>query len=308
MICLPARGIINKKDIGISMNIRTKLLITGTSGFLGKRIAQYYRDKYECITPSHKELEIGDPDCCMDIIKAAKPDYIIHTAAISDMRACEDDPESSRQVNVTGVENLAKACLAAGSRLIFMSSDQVYNGNHDAALHRETDSCRPANVYGRQKLEAEQRMLAVLPEAIALRLTWMYDLPTPQLDTKDNFLTNIMKAIENKQRIAFSDQEYRGITYVKEVVQNMEKVFDLPGGSYNFGSYAENTTYMLAKEVVQLLGISGQRDDLLEKTIHAVPRSLAMDQTKLNSHHIYFSENSKGVQDCLQENNTGSAG
>ncbi len=280
-----------------------KLLITGGSGFLGVRIVQYYQNKYECIAPSHKELDISNAANCLEVLRQYTPDYVIHTAAISDMGACEADPEHSREINVTGVENLANACLAVGSNMIFMSSDQVYNGNQTTEPNKETDQCTPANVYGRQKLEAEQRLMNILPDAIALRLTWMYDLPTPQLDTKANFLTRIMDSVHKKEQITFSNEEYRGITYVNEVVANIEQLFEVPGGIYNFGSHVKNTTYMLARQVFRMLGEAELIEQLLIKQSDGNSRNLSMDSQKQLKNHIIFSENRMGIMKCLQDHN-----
>lgn len=273
-----------------------KLLITGSSGFLGVRITQHYGAHYHCLTPGHGELDITDKRSCLEFINAQKPDYVIHSAAVSDTGVCERDPELSRRVNVMGTVNLTEACAAAGSRMIFMSSDQVYNGSRTTAPNRESDECAPINVYGRHKLEAEQRMLEVMPEAIALRLTWMYDLPVPQLGTKANFLTQLLDSAKQGKQISYSDCEYRGITYVREVVENIEKLFAVPGGIYNFGSHAKDTTYMLAQRVLQMIGAVEMPDRLA-----AVPRNLAMDPARLNQYQIFFSENEAGIRRCLSE-------
>ncbi|MGL5435136.1 MAG: SDR family oxidoreductase [Lachnospiraceae bacterium] len=278
-----------------------KILLTGASGFLGKRIVGHYSNEYTFVTPSHCEFEIRDEQCCLKAVKEIGPDYVIHMAAVSDTGTCERNPESTYRTNVTGSENLARACAAAGSRLIFASSDQVYNGNCTAVYNRETDVCRPVNVYGRQKLEAEQRILRLLPDAVILRLTWMYDISTPQMDTKENFLTRIIAAVENQQKITYSDQELRGITYVNEVVHNLKYAFDLPGGIYNFGSYPQDSTYMLARQTAIMLDRNRNIDHLIERDHHAMPRNLAMDQKNPNQYRIYFSENGKGLSACLKE-------
>lgn len=188
-----------------------KFLITGASGFLGKRTALHLQLNHNCITPAHKELELTNAVSCMEFLNLHTPDYVIHTAAISDIAECEKNPDLSYQINVLGTLNLAKACRKTKSRMIFMSSDQVYNGNHAVNPNVETDLCTPANVYGKHKLEAEQRLLEMLPDALALRLTWLYDLPLAAIETKANFLTMILDAINKNQVKTFSNDDYRGI-------------------------------------------------------------------------------------------------
>lgn len=272
----------------------SKLLVTGAGGFLGNRIVQYYRNRYDCIAPTLQELEIRNIENCRQFLRFHNPDYVIHTAAISDTGVCEANPQLAYHVNVIGTENLARACAEVKCRFIFMSSDQVYNGSCVTDKNRENDRLSPINVYGKQKLEMEQRVLKLLPEAVALRLSWMYDLPDLHIATKENFLTRILNAIAQEQEISFSNTEYRGITYVKEVVANLEKVLEVPGGVYNFGSYAKDTTYTLAEKVFQMLG-AGDKTQLLYRMPDAIPRNLSMDQTLLNQHRIYFSDNESGL-------------
>lgn len=272
----------------------SKLLVTGAGGFLGNRIVQYYRNRYDCIAPARQELEIRNIENCRQFLRFHTPDYVIHTAAISDTGVCEANPQLAYHVNVIGTENLARVCAEVKCRFIFMSSDQVYNGSCVSDKNREIDRLSPINVYGKQKLEMEQRVLKLLPDAAALRLSWMYDLPDPHLATKENFLTRILNAIAQEQEISFSNTEYRGITYVKEVVANLEKVLEVPGGVYNFGSYAKDTTHTLAEKVFQMLG-AGDKTQLLRRLPDAIPRNLSMDQTLLNQHRIYFSDNESGL-------------
>lgn len=300
-----------------------KVLITGAGGFLGARILRRFQENYCCIAPSHKELDICDVAQCMKVIQAVRPDWVIHAAAISDVGECERNSEFSYQVNVQGTENMAKACAAAGSRMLFMSSDQVYNGNRTALPNREEEVC-PINVYGRQKLLAEQKMRAILPDSIALRLSWMYDLPDNkseaesdrpdmrmkydmaditgiQATVKPNFLTQILDAVYKEKVVAFSDREYRGITYAQEVAEQMEKILAAPGGVYHFASPAADTTYMLARQVFEVLGKGQQAEHLLRKREDAAPRSLAMTQEKVKEQGVYFSETLDGICRCLRE-------
>ena len=279
-----------------------KILITGGSGFLGRRLAAYYQSRSECIVPSHAELEICDRDRCHEYISRSAPDYVIHTAAISDTGVCERRPEESYRINVTGTEHLAKACAAVNSRMIFMSSDQVYNGSGTINRgNRETDNCRPVNVYGRQKLEAEQRVLQILPDALVLRLSWMYDLPSPGMEVKANFLTGIITAVNLDQPAAYSRCDYRGITHVDEVVQNIGPLLGVPGGIYNFGSDGEESVYQLAEQVFVMLGAAGRTDSLLQAQAERPPRNLRMDGQRLGSHGIHFSSNREGILTCLRD-------
>lgn len=103
------------------------------------------------------------------------------------------------------------------------------------------------NVYASHKLKMEQRVLDVLPDAVMLRAEWMYDVRSP----KPNYILNILRATDS---VAFSSGQYRGVTYLREVAENMEKVISLPGGAYNFGSETTQSMYEITKQLAKLLG------------------------------------------------------
>ena len=216
--------------------MKTKILITGGSGFLDSRLAYCYRDRYDLLLPSHSELNISHEESVRAYLEEHRPEAVIHCAALSNTWYCEQHPEESHKVNVQGTVRIAKACKLTGAKLIFMSSDQVYNGTTGSGALKEEEVLQPVNIYGRHKLEAEQRTLMNLPDAVGLRLTWMYDLPDSRMKLNSNILVNLQKASDEGIVIKAATHEFRGVTYVWDVVRNMEKALSLSGGIYNFGS------------------------------------------------------------------------
>lgn len=231
-----------------------KILITGASGFVGSRIVEALKDSYTIIAPRHKDMDITSEEDIEQYISQTTPDIILHLAAISNTGYCEEHPDESYLVNVIGVENLAKTAAAHNIKFVFFSSDQIYNGNHELGLLPEDIATSPENHYGRHKLLAEERALNINSDTVALRSTWMYDIERPGMHTHLNFIRNIKTAIETGSPLRFATREFRGITWIEDIVRNIQPTFDLPGGIYNFG--AENTmnTYETACEYVRMLG------------------------------------------------------
>lgn len=230
-----------------------KILITGASGFVGGRAIEALKDSYILLTPTHQQMDITSKEAVEKYIRTNKPDVILHLAAISNTGYCEEHPEESYLVNVVSVENLAESAERHNAKLVFFSSDQIYNGNHEPGLLSEDVRVSPENHYGRHKLLAEERALAICKGCVALRATWMYDSQKPGMKTHNNFVLNFRNAKENGTPMRFATREFRGITWVEEVVSNIPHTFDLPSGVYNFG--AENTmnTYETAVEYAKLL-------------------------------------------------------
>ena len=231
-----------------------KILITGTSGFVGSRVAKALQEKYELLTPSHRECDITRGEAVETYVRIHRPDAILHLAAISNTGYCEQHPEESMMVNVQGVAHMAEAAQRYGCKLVWFSSDQVYNGNLELGLLGEDIDVCPENYYGKHKLLAEEEALKCCPDSVALRATWMYDVRREGMPTHNNFVLNIEEALRQHTPLRMATREFRGITWVDEVVRNIPYALDLPGGIYNFG--AENTlnTY---ETTLAYLGIIG---------------------------------------------------
>ena len=223
-----------------------RILVTGASGFVGSRVVARWRNEYAVLAPTHAELDITDRESVNSYFLQHSPDVVVHLAALSNTGYCEQNPEDSYRVNVEGAANIARAAALCRARLIFFSSDQVYNGNLESGLLGEDVPVMPENVYGRHKLEAEERVLYFNPNTVVLRATWMYDRERESMPSHANFVLNIAKAIKERTPIVFPVREYRGITWVREVVEFLPLTFSLPSGIYNYGAENDTNTYEVA--------------------------------------------------------------
>ena len=189
-----------------------------------------------------------------------------------------------------------------GVKLIFCSSEQVYNGASGFEPFKEDMALTPKYVYCKQKAEAEERLAKVCPSAVSLRLSWMYDKRKIYPNEHGNYWDGIRKAVDQNLTLTHSANDYRGVTYVKTVVDNLEKTFTLPGGAYNFGSMNTLSSYEMAKFAVELLG--GSRLQVKKAEFEGKGRplsSLRMDQTKINAAGIYFPSAAEGLEMCLKD-------
>ncbi len=256
------------------------ILVTGATGFVGQKIMEHCSCAIPC--PS---LRNASEDEIRGIIEAAQVDAIVHTAAISDVSVCQANPLASYAANVQLPVALAKA--AKHVKLICFSSDQVYGGIDEDGPYTEQQA-KPNNVYGHHKLEMEQRVLEIAPHAVMLRAEWMYDYYLK----KSNYFMNIINATDT---VSFSSRQYRGVTYVKEVAENMEKVVGLPGGVYNFGSETTKSMYEITEEFLQLLGKPIKLED-------APPRhNLWMNCEKARKFGVEFSSVEDGLKNCAAD-------
>lgn len=279
-----------------------KILITGSSGFLGSRLAYYLKEKYELLLPSHAELNVSREEAVRAYMEEHRPDVVIHCAALSNTWYCEQHREESHKVNVQGTVRIAKACKLTGAKLVFMSSDQVYNATPLPGLLKEEEVLQPVNIYGLHKLECEQRAQWNLPESVGLRLTWMYDLPDSHMKLNSNILVNLQKAYNDGNTINAATHEYRGVTYVWDVVRNIEKAISLPGGIYNFGSSNTQNSYELHLKAAELMGLKEPETWILpdKERFHDEPRNLTMDCSLIEEHGIHFCDSVEGILEAIQ--------
>ena len=291
------------------MGTNSKILVTGASGFVGSRIVNSLRGKYDLITPSHSVLDITSAGDIERFIGSAKPDAILHLAAISNTGYCEEHPEESYLVNVVSVENLANSAAKHGCKLVFFSSDQIYNGNLESGLLTEEMPVAPESHYGRHKLLAEQRALNICPDCVALRATWMYDDQRPGMKTHNNFVLNFRNAAEKNIPLRFATREFRGITWIEDVVRNIPHTFELPGGVYNFGAENPMNTYETALEYGRMLGCN--TDTLVIPDTERFPQhirniSISMRKAYDASHgKIQFRDTLEGLEAFIETNKVG---
>lgn len=149
-----------------------KVTIFGASGLLGQALMREWSGD-EVVGLSSRDVDLRDAAKVWQVVENARPEWIVLAAAYTDVDGCESHQELALAVNRDGAANVAAAAKHVGAKLLFLSSDYVFDGTktspYDAA-----DARNPQSVYGRSKAEAEVRLLELLPTCCIARTSWLY--------------------------------------------------------------------------------------------------------------------------------------
>ena len=280
-----------------------KILVTGAEGFFASRFIEYYKNEFDIVAFNKKDLDITNEES-IEQIKHINPDCVVHEAAIYDTGLCDRKPVLSYRVNVEGSINVAKGCDASKAKLIYLSSDQVYNGNIQSGPYSEECIAMPNTVYGKHKIDAENHIKKIVDDAVILRLTWLFSLPERTKKVNSNIIWNVIKATLKNESMSLPANEYRGITYVYDLIQNFSKIMNIPGGIYNAGSENSLSTYDIGKIIIEQMGLNNRVEDILIKDSDRFKdskRDLRISNKKLSNIDVSFPDTQEAISNCLKE-------
>jgi|LAHU01.1.fsa_nt_gb dTDP-4-dehydrorhamnose reductase len=211
-----------------------KILITGASGFLGWNLARILSGRCELwgtfashpvdiprCRMEHLDLEGGgDPE---GLVRRVEPDAVLHAAALIDVDLCEREPARVRRVNAEATGLLAAAAAETGARLVYFSSDMVFDGTK--GMYAEEDEPSPISVYGKTKLEGERLALRAAPSNIVARLSLMYGTGPA---AHGSFLGWMRGRLEKGEAVNLFTDQYRTPLYVRDVCRAVERILARP--------------------------------------------------------------------------------
>lgn len=149
-----------------------RVTLFGASGLLGQDLVkELSADQLTAL--SSKDADLRDPARIQEVVRDTRPDWTILSAAYTDVDGCESNREQAFAVNCQGAINAAHAVRDAGSRLLFLSTDYVFDGAKRSP-YETTDPRDPRTVYGESKARAEEQLIEILPEVCIVRTSWLF--------------------------------------------------------------------------------------------------------------------------------------
>lgn len=206
-----------------------RVLIIGASGFIGRHVAQRFGALPDVeITATFRSrppaddgnawqsLELTEPAGLERLFAAAQPDLVAHLAAMADVRTCENQPERATAVNATATAAIAGLCERHGARLIFVSTEYVFDGGR--GLYREDEPPRPNTHYGRTKGQAEQAVAQLTRRWNVVRTSIVYGWPEPG---QRNFVPGLIESLRRGVPYRAPTDVYRTPIYVEHLADGI---------------------------------------------------------------------------------------
>ena len=248
-----------------------RFLVTGVGGQLGHDVMNElakrgYEGVGSDIHPQYAGMQDGTPVCTMpyvsmDItdaeavaekVKAAAPDVVVHCAAWTAVDAAEDEENFAkvRAINVTGTKNMAEAAAACGAKIIYLSTDYVFDGQGTEPWKPDCKDYAPLNVYGQTKLDGELAIAAATDRYFIVRIAWVFGV------NGSNFIKTMLRVGKSHDTVRVVNDQIGTPTYTLDLARLLVDMAETEKYGYyhatNEGGYI--SWYDFTKEIYSQAG------------------------------------------------------
>ena len=248
-----------------------KILVTGGSGQLGREIIKQMSSEHQLIIPTLEQLDIVNYAQVKAIFEQVKPAAVIHCAAYTNVDGAEGNHDEAFKVNVVGTQNLAAQCLQHYARMVYVSTDYVFDGQ-SSQDYREYDQTNPINVYGKTKLLGEKIVQQLLGRHYIIRTAWLYG-------DGHNFVKTMLRLASEREKLQVVNDQVGSPTYTQDlttVIQNL--IITDSYGTYHASCKGNCTWYDFAVKVFELtrknVQVEPVRTDLFPRPAKRPSRSV----------------------------------
>ena len=226
-----------------------RVTVFGASGLLGQALVRELQG--EQLTPfSSSDVDIRDWARVQDVVRTSHPEWIVLAAAYTDVDGCESNRDLAFAVNCEGAVNVARAAREVGSRLIFVSTDYVFDGTNTVP-YEAGDLRHPINVYGESKARAEEQLIEVLPEVCIARTSWLFG------PGGKSFPATILKLAATRPEISVVNDQRGSPTFTPDLASALAQLCRASAhGIVHVTNSGNCTWYDFAREILRVSGMS----------------------------------------------------
>ncbi len=227
-----------------------RVTLFGASGLLGHDLVpELSREPYQLTALSIEDVDLRDHARVRNLIRESRPEWILLLAAYTDVDGCESNRDLAFAVNCDGAVNVAEAARAAGSRLLFVSTDYVFDGSKRSP-YQTSDARNPASVYGESKARAEEQLLEILPEVCIARTSWLFG------HGGKCFPGTILKLASSRPEIPVVNDQRGSPTFTVDLASALVQLCRASArGIVHVTNSGNCTWYEFATEVVRMSGL-----------------------------------------------------
>lgn len=248
--------------------IKNRLFVTGGSGFVGGHIITRAKTKWDVFTAYNTrpavpsmiksfQINLASEKSIDNLIEKIQPEVVIHSAAWPDLEKCEKNPRDAFHINATSSEILAELSERFEFRLIFISTDMVFDGNK--GNYSETSRTNPINIYGKTKLSAEKYIRAASTNYVIARSALIYG---PPVYGSNSFSERILKKVTLGKTIPLFKDQYRSPILVQNLADALLELAQNDfTGILHLGGAERTDRYTFGMQLAEIKGFS---QDLLK--------------------------------------------
>lgn len=265
-----------------------RLFITGGSGLLGSKFTDL-DGSYEVTTTYNKnprenavKLDITDENDVLNKIEHISPDLVVHSAALTNVDYCEDHQKEAYQINAQGALHIAKACEKVDSKLIYVSTDFVFDG--EERLYQENHKTNPISYYGLSKLKGEEFVQNSYVKYAIARVSVLYGW-----HENFNFVMWVINELENGNQINIVTDEFNSPTYADNAAEAILNIFSKgKEGIYHIAGDERISRFEFAKNIARVFELDEtlinpiESDKLIRKAKRPMDSSLCVEKAKEN--------------------------
>jgi dTDP-4-dehydrorhamnose reductase len=238
-----------------------KILITGANGMVARAAIKHCLALGDTVTAlTRQRLDISDREAVLRMLDETKPDAVLNCAAYTNVDGAESEREAAYAANSAGPENLAVGCFNTGARFVTISTDYVFDGTN-TGFYTEDDGPNPQGVYGKSKLEGEERARAANAGSVIVRSGWIFG------SGGTNFLSVMGKMLAEGKPVKAIRDSYGTPTYAADLAGRLRELAGMDTeGIFHVTNSGEGTSYLgFAQEVCRIGGFDA---GLLEPVSH----------------------------------------
>ena len=190
-----------------------RILVTGVKGQLGHDLMnELAKRDIDAVGVDVEEMDITDADACRRVITESGADAVMHCAAYTAVDAAEDNRELCCLVNGKGTENIAKVCKELDIKMLYVSTDYVFDGQGERPWEPE-DACDPLNVYGLSKYEGEVAVKENVSKYFIVRIAWVFGV------NGKNFIKTMLRLGEERGSVSVVNDQVGSPTYTYDLAR-----------------------------------------------------------------------------------------